>query len=171
MRRSRPFFDVRLLAANPALTLTYMRYALTTLCVYTVFYGITQWVQAGRGASAREAGLLLLPMTGLAVVLVPLISRRQLVRMPLIAAAVSCLVASVGVLFLTTSTPIAGIVIVTLVFGITLSTTSIGNQTALYNQVTANQIGTAAGLLRSFGYLGSIASAAGDLRGFPYQCR
>ena len=110
-------------------------------------------------------------MTGLAVVLVPLISRRQLVRMPLIAAAVSCLVASVGVLFLTTSTPIAGIVIVTLVFGITLSTTSIGNQTALYNQVTANQIGTAAGLLRSFGYLGSIASAAGDLRGFPYQCR
>ena len=160
MRRSRPFFDVRLLAANPALTLTYMRYALTTLCVYTVFYGITQWVQAGRGASAREAGLLLLPMTGLAVVLVPLISRRQLVRMPLIAAAVSCLVASVGVLFLTTSTPIARIVIVTLVFGITLSTTSIGNQTALYNQVTANQIGTAAGLLRSFGYLGSIASAA-----------
>jgi predicted MFS family arabinose efflux permease len=160
MRRRRPFLDVRLLAANPALTVTYMRYALTTLCVYTVFYGITQWVQAGRGASAREAGLLLLPMTGLAVVLVLLISRRQLVRMPLIAAAVSCLVASVGVLFLTTSTPIAGIVIVTLVFGITLSTTSIGNQTALYNQVTANQIGTAAGLLRSFGYLGSIASAA-----------
>jgi MFS family permease len=78
MRRSRPFFDVRLLAANPALTLTYMRYALTTLCVYTVFYGITQWVQAGRGASTREAGLLLLPMTGLAVVLVPLISRRHL---------------------------------------------------------------------------------------------
>jgi len=34
------------------------------------------------------------------------------------------------------------------------------NQTAHYSQVTADQIGTAAGLLRSLGYLGSIASAA-----------
>jgi hypothetical protein len=40
-------------------------------------------------------------------------------------------------------------VIVTLVFGITFGTTSIGNQPALYSQVTADQIGTAAGLLRS----------------------
>jgi sugar phosphate permease len=64
------------------------------------------------------------------------------------------------VVFLITSTPIVSMVIVTLVFGITFGTTSIGNQTALYSQVTADQIGTAAGLLRSLGYLGSIASAA-----------
>jgi hypothetical protein len=160
MQTSCPFLDVRLLAANRALTLTYVRFALTTLCVYTVLFGITQWLEAGRGVSAREAGVLLLPMTGLAVVLVPPISRRKLVSMPLIMAAVSCLAASIGVHILANSTPIVGIVIVTLLFGITLSTNSIGNQTALYTQVAANQIGTAAGLLRSFGYLGSIASSA-----------
>jgi sugar phosphate permease len=99
-------------------------------------------------------------MTGLAVVLVPPISRRKLVRMPLITAAISCLAASAGVHLLTSRTPVAGIVTVTMLFGITLSTTSIGNQTALYTQVTASQIGTAAGLLRSFGYLGSIAASA-----------
>ena len=32
--------------------------------------------------------------------------------------------------------------------------------TALYTQVSADQLGTASGLLRSFGYVGSIASAA-----------
>ena len=160
MQERRPFFDVRLLAANLALTLTYVRFALTMLCVYTVFYGITEWAEAGRGVSAREAGLLLLPMNALAVLLVPLISRRKLVRVPLIMSAFSCLAASFGLLFLSTSTPIVGIVGVTLLFGITLSTTSIGNQTALYTHVPAHQIGTAAGLLRSFGYLGSIASAA-----------
>jgi sugar phosphate permease len=34
------------------------------------------------------------------------------------------------------------------------------NQTALYAQVPAADIGTASGLLRSFGYIGSIASSA-----------
>ena len=34
------------------------------------------------------------------------------------------------------------------------------NQTALYTQVTADQIGTASGLFRTFGYIGSIASSA-----------
>jgi sugar phosphate permease len=33
------------------------------------------------------------------------------------------------------------------------------NQTALYTQAGAGQIGTASGLLRTFGYLGSIGSA------------
>jgi sugar phosphate permease len=35
-----------------------------------------------------------------------------------------------------------------------------GNQTALYSQAPADQLGTASGLLRTFGYVGSIASSA-----------
>jgi sugar phosphate permease len=35
-----------------------------------------------------------------------------------------------------------------------------GNQTALYTQAPAEQLGTASGLLRTFGYVGSIASSA-----------
>lgn len=49
---------------------------------------------------------------------------------------------------------------ITLIFGITLGTTVSGNQTALYTQVTAGQLGTASGLFRTFSYLGSIASSA-----------
>lgn len=53
-----------------------------------------------------------------AVIILPL-SRRNLVRTPLIIAAVSCLAASAGTLALTTSIPIAWFVVITLVFGIT----------------------------------------------------
>jgi MFS family permease len=151
---------VRLLAANLALTRTYVRFAVAALCVYTVLYGLTQWLEAGRGISAREAGLLILPMAVLSAVVVRPISRRNLVRGPLVVAGVSCLVASAGVLFLTTSVPVVWIVLVTLIFGVTMGTMAIGNQTALYTQVTAAQIGTASGLFRTFGYLGSIASSA-----------
>jgi MFS family permease len=160
LRTRHPFLDVRLLASNLALTRTYIRFALTTLCVYTVLYGLTQWLQAGRGISAQEAGLLLLPMTAIAAVVVRPVSQRNLVRGPLITAAATCLVASIGVLFLTTGTTIIWIVGITLIFGIALGTTASGNQTALYTQVPAAQIGIASGLFRTFGYIGSIASSA-----------
>jgi MFS family permease len=160
LRASHPFFDVRVLAANLALTRTYLRWALLGLCVYTVLYGVTQWLEAGRGMSAREAGLLLLPMSAISAVLARPISQRNLIRMPLLAAAISCLAASAGVLLLTTSTALVWIVVITLVFGITLGTGASANQTALFTQVTADQIGTASGLFRTFGYIGSIASSA-----------
>ncbi|MGH3265147.1 MAG: MFS transporter, partial [Trebonia sp.] len=160
LRVREPFLDLRLLAANLALTRTYLRVGLTSLCVYTVLYGLTQWLEAGRGVSARAAGLLLLPMTGVSVILLGPISRRNLVRGPLIVSAVSSAVASAGVLLLTTGSATVLIVAVTLIFGITLATFASANQTALYTQVDGAQIGTAAGLLRTFGYVGSIASSA-----------
>lgn len=99
-------------------------------------------------------------MSAVSAVLILPLSRRNLVRMPLVVAAVSCLAASAGVLALTTSTPIVWFLVVTLVFGITLGTGISANQTTLYTQVTAGQIGTASGLFRTFGYIGSIASSA-----------
>jgi MFS family permease len=159
-RRARtPFFDVRQLVSNAALTRTYLRSGLTLVGVYTVLYGITQWLQVVRGYSSEEAGLLILPMGALAAIVSGPLSRRNLVRGPLIAAAAAMLVGSVGVLLLNAHSPIILIMVVTLIFGITIGTTTIGNQTALYAQAPASQVGTASGLFRTFGYIGSIASA------------
>ena len=160
LRASHPFLDVRLLVSNLALTRTYLRWALIALCVYTVLYGITQWIQAGRGLSASETGLLLLPMTVVTALLMGPISKRNLVRGPLIVGAAACLAGAAGVLFLTTSTPISWILIVTLAFGIALGAAASGNQTALYTEAASGQLGTASGLFRTFGYVGSIASSA-----------
>lgn len=160
LRVKQPFIDIRMLASNLALTRTYTRFMLMTLCMYTVLYGITAWIGSTRVVSSRDVGLLLLPMSVISAIVVGPISKRNLVRGPLIASAVSSIIASIGVLFVTASSPIILILIITLIFGIAMGTMVSGNQTALYMQVAAGQIGTASGLFRTFGYIGSIASSA-----------
>jgi len=140
LRARSPFFDVRLLASNLALTRTYLRFALILLCVYIVLYGITQWLEAGRGFSAISTGLLLLPMTAISGVIIAPISRRNLVRGPVIAAAIACLAGSAGVLFLGSSTSIVWIIAITLAFGVAMGAGASGNQTALYTQAPADQL-------------------------------
>ena len=159
LRAATPFLDVRLLASNIPLTLTYIRMGLTMLGTYTVLYGITQWIQAGRGLDAEQAGLLILPMTLVGAVLSGVISRRNLIRGPLVAAGASSLIASLLVLVMTTSTPVILIIGVTVIFGITVGTATVGNQTALYAQAAPELVGTAAGLMRTFVYAGSIVSS------------
>ena len=120
LRAGSPFLDLRLLASNRALTRTYLRYGLVLLCVYVVLYGITQWVEGVRGLSETESGLLLLPMTLVSGLVIAPVSRRNLVRGPVIAAALTCLVGSAGVLLLSGSAWIGWIVVTTLVFGVAM---------------------------------------------------
>jgi predicted MFS family arabinose efflux permease len=160
LRARTPFLDMRLLASNRALTRTYLRYGLLLLCVYVVLYGITQWVETVRGLSETESGLLLLPMTLISGLVIFPISRRNLVRVPVIVAALTCLAASAGVLLLSSTAWLGWIIVITIVFGVAMGAAGAGNQTALYAQAPAEQLGTASGLLRTFGYVGSIASSA-----------
>jgi MFS family permease len=160
LRAATPFLDVRLLARNKALTRTYLRFGLVLLCVYVVLYGLTQWVEAVRGLSETASGLLLLPMTAVSAVVISPVSRRNLVRSPLIAAALTCGVASAGVLLLSSSSWIGLLIAITVVFGVAMGAVAAGSQTALYGQAPEGQLGTASGLLRTFGYLGSIGSSA-----------
>ncbi|MFB9831623.1 MFS transporter [Actinoallomurus acaciae] len=159
LRTTRPFFDLRELASNGALGRTYLRQAFTLLGVYTVMYGMTQWMEAARGISTEDAGLLLLPMGAVSALLSRPLASRNLVRGPLIASAVSMLAGSVGIVLLTSHGPVLAIVSVSLIFGVASATTTVGNQTALYLSASPEQIGTASGLFRTFGYLGTIVSA------------
>ncbi|MFJ6573401.1 MFS transporter [Streptomyces sp. NPDC091292] len=160
LRAAQPFLDVRLLASNGALTRTYARNGLTLMGTYVILYGLTQWLQVARGLSPYEAGLILMPMGVLTAVTARSVSKRAGVRMPLIGCAVLLLVGAVAVLFVSSGTPIAVIIAITVVFGLTSGTGSVANQTVLYQESPAATVGTASGLLRTFGYVGSIASAA-----------
>lgn len=159
LRARHPFLDLRLLAANRALTRTYLRWGFTLLGTYMILYGLTQWLEAAHGMSAEEAGLILIPMGALSALISQPISRRNLVRGPLLLSAVCMLLGGVAVLFLTSTSSILAIVGVTALFGLATGGTAVANQTALYAQAPPDAVGTAAGLLRTFGYLGSIASA------------
>lgn len=160
LRARTPFLDVRLLAGNPGLANTYLRFGLTQLCVYVVLYGITQWIEGVRGFSESSAGLLLLPMTLVSGVIIAPLSRRGLVRGPVIAASVASLLGSVGVLLLSRTVWIGVVIILTLVFGLAIGFSTAGNQTSLTQHAPAEQMGTASGLLRTFGYVGSIGASA-----------
>jgi len=159
LRKPGPFFDFRGLAANGALTRTYLRQALSLLGTYTVMYGVTQWMEAAHGFSTVTAGLLLLPMGAVSALLSRPLARRNLIRGPLIVAAVTMLIGSAGIMLLSSHSPAIAIVLVSLIFGVASATTTVGNQTALYLEAPPDQIGTASGLFRTFGYLGTITSA------------
>jgi MFS family permease len=159
LRARSPFIDVRLLASNLALVRTYVRYGLTLLGIYVVLYGLTEWIEAARGLSAYEAGLLLIPMGLLSAVAARVVSRRQRIRGSLIASAVLVVAGSVATLFLTSHSPVVVIIAVTALFGFASGAGNVTNQTALYREAPAEKVGTASGLLRTFGYIGSIASA------------
>ncbi|KAA9148178.1 MFS transporter [Amycolatopsis acidicola] len=160
LRAASPFIDVRLLAQRPALTNTYVLFGLVMLCQYVVLYGVTQWIEAVRGYSESASGLLLLPMTLVSGVVIAVISRRNLVRGPVIAAAVIALAGSAGVLLLDSDAWIGLVAIITFLFGASTGFAVAGYQTALYTHAPPEQLGTASGLLRTFGYVGSIASSA-----------
>jgi MFS family permease len=159
LRAAYPFIDVRLLARSGALSRTYVRSALSVFGIYVVMYGMTQWLQADQGQSAFAAGLILLPLGALSALTARAVSGRTSPRMPLNVAAVVLVVGSVLLAMLSKATPLVGIVAVTAMFGVMNGASTVGNQLALYRQAPAETIGTASGLLRTFTYLGSIASA------------
>ncbi|MCL1840453.1 MAG: MFS transporter [Propionibacteriaceae bacterium] len=160
LRRQRPFIDVRLIATNMPLLRVYLRFAGLMLCVFTIIYGLTQWLEVARGLDPSLTGLLVVPMSLVSTILAWFVSRSNMIRATLVIAGVFSLAASAGVFFLTTSSPIVLVILITVLFGITMGTMTIGNQTALYALVPADEIGTASGLFRTAGYIGTIASSA-----------
>ncbi len=159
LRASNPFLDVRLLASNLVLTRTYLRYGLTLLGAYVILYGLTQWLEAAHGLSAYQAGLALLPMGVLSGVTARFVSHHVRLRFSLTVSALIMLVGAVSTLFLTSHTPLIAVIGVTGLFGLMTGSASVTNQTALYRESPPEKVGTASGLLRTFGYIGSIASA------------
>ncbi|WP_329459862.1 MFS transporter [Streptomyces sp. NBC_01497] len=159
LRAANPFLDVRLLASNGALTRTYLRNGLSLLGVYVMLYGLTQWLEAAHGLSAYAAGLVLLPMGLLSAIAARLVANHVDVRGPLILAALLLVAGSISALFLTSTTPVIAVIGVTALFGIMSGISNLANQTTLYREAPPEKLGTASGLLRTFGYIGSIASA------------
>ncbi|MGW6144857.1 MFS transporter [Streptomyces sp. NPDC055140] len=159
LRAGNPFLDVRLLVSNTPLTRTYVRYCLTLLGIYVVLYGLTQWIEEARGLSAYQAGLVLIPMGVLSAVTGRVVSYYNRLWPSLLVSAAALVLGAVGMLFLHRRSPLPVLIGVTVVFGLVAGFGNVTNQTALYQQAPAEKVGTASGLLRTFGYVGSIAAA------------
>ncbi|GIG22037.1 MFS transporter [Cellulomonas chitinilytica] len=162
-RAADPFIDLRLLGGNRPLIATYLRQVLTFTVSYAFLYGYTQWLEAGRGLSASAAGLLLLPMFVTGIVATSTAGRRPKVRGKLVVGSLAQIAACLVLLLVVGSaTPIWVLVLVAVVAGIPQGLNGLANQNALYHQADPARIGSAAGLLRTFTYLGALAAAAAN---------
>ncbi|WP_031469251.1 MFS transporter [Sciscionella sediminilitoris] len=160
LRATEPFIDVRMLAGNRPLVTTYLRALLAYIVSYAFLYGYTQWLEDGRGLTAAQAGLIQLPVFATALVVSGLTGRRKEVRAKLAVGALCQILACALMLVLWSESGIWLLVGIALIFGITQGLMSLALQNSVYHQANPDSIGTSAGLLRTFSYLGAIVASA-----------
>jgi len=160
LRRPAPFLDLRMLAANGALTRTYLRQFLVYLSGYSMVYGFSQWLQDAAGFTSDKAGLLQLPTAALAGVAAVAVARTTALRWPLVLAGGLPFLGGLLIVTLHSTAPVWLLLVVAGLFGVPQGLASVSNQAAMYRQAPAGQLGTAAGLSRTSVYLGAIVSSA-----------
>jgi len=166
---ARPFIDLRMLARNRALSATYLRFGLTCVLAYAILYGFAQWLEGALGYTPTEAGLATLPLSITSMATSLLSSRMHTLRAPLALTAVALLAGCLGLLVLDDGASHLAIAGVGVLFGLAQGMSSVANQAAVYDQAPADEIGSAAGLQRTAGYLGAVV--ASSLLGWFYGGR
>jgi nicotinamidase-related amidase/predicted MFS family arabinose efflux permease len=162
LRRKRPFIDVRMLAHNRPLSVTYLRAATNSLIVFSVYYGFAQWLQSAAGFSSAAAGLVTLPMSVVAAGSTLMGVRTRGLRGPFAASIGAALAGCIGLGVIDSGTSIWIVAAVFMFFGVAMGTFSTATQAAVYVQAPAAEVGAAAGLQRTSQYIGAVA-AAGSL--------
>jgi predicted MFS family arabinose efflux permease len=159
-RSSSPLIDVRMLARNRPLQRTYLRQILVSLASYSVLYGVSQWMELGRGLGASEVGLILLPLTAVGIILARVISSHGWVRVPLLLSGAVLVVAAGLEQFIDHETSIPVLIGLTVLLGMTNGLSGFANQATLYANAPAADIAVASGLYRTALYTGAIFSAS-----------
>ncbi|MEE4545249.1 MFS transporter [Streptomyces sp. V4-01] len=164
-----PFIDLRVLAGNGPLLATYGRALLGYVVSYAFLYGYTQWLEEGRGLSASQTGLAQLPLFATAIAVSAAFGRRAEIRRKLLVGGVFQVAACALLLFLGAGGTVWLLVAVAVVFGVPQGLNSLALQNAVYHQAQPERIGSSAGLLRTFGYLGAIVASAANGVFFPHR--
>jgi MFS family permease len=159
-RAPTPFLDVRMLAANRALSRTYLRTTIMLFATYVVLYGFTLWLETAGGYTTGQAGLLVLPMAAVGAAAAIPLGRRRLGMALLIAAPVSGLIGSLAMLVVSGSGSPLWVLLVTIAFGITEASAYVGCQRLIAALAPPTRTGTAMGLFGTAVYSGAIASSA-----------
>ncbi|MBM9506933.1 MFS transporter [Streptomyces sp. KK5PA1] len=169
LRTEGPFIDLRVLGGNPPLLLTYIRSLLAYTVSYAFVYGYTQWLEDGRGLSASRTGLAQLPLFAVAIAVSTTTGRSRQVRGKLMAGAVGQLAACALLLPLGPHSGVWLLVAIALVMGVPQGLNSLALQNSVYRQAEPERMGSSAGLLRTFGYLGAIIASAANGAFFPHR--
>lgn len=155
-----PFFDVRMLAHNTPLVVTYLRACALATLLYCMLYGFSQWLEAGQGLSTAVAGLVTLPMSLAAAAASYFGGRTRGIRIPFIASNALMVVGCIALALISGGAAPWIIAAVAILVGIPQGMFSVSTQAAVYIQAPPNEIGTAAGFQRTAFYFGAIIAAS-----------
>ncbi|POX59198.1 MFS transporter [Streptomyces sp. Ru62] len=164
-----PFIDLRVLGGNGPLLATYLRQLLGYTTAYAFMYGYTQWLEQGRGLGASTAGLALLPLSAAALTASALTGRREAVRAKLITGSLLQLAGCAVLLLIGDRSPFWLLLGVGVLLGVPQGLIGLATQTALYRQADPERIASAAGLLRTFMYLGALGASAATAAFYPHR--
>ncbi|MBY8879393.1 MFS transporter [Actinacidiphila acidipaludis] len=160
LRVAEPFIDLRVLSGNLPLLATYGRGLLAYVVSYAFLYGYTQWMEEGRGLSASQTGLAQLPLFATAILVSTVTGRRRGVRGKFLVGAVGQIAGCALLLLLHSGSSVWMLALVAVVFGVPQGLNSLALQNAVFHQADPERMGSSAGLLRTFGYLGAIVASA-----------
>ena len=160
LRAPAPFLDLRLLGGNLPLLATYARSLLAAVTSYALLYGFTQWLEEGRGLSPQIAGLVLLPVFAAGIVVSSITGRSPRIRGKLLVGALAQVALAVVLLFVDAQSALWFLLAVAVLAGIPQGLNNLANQNAVYHQADPARLGSSAGLMRTFFYLGAITASA-----------
>ena len=163
LRYATPFFDIRLLMRHPAMISVFLQFAATTFLFYSFFFGLPIWLEQIGGYDPRAAGLLVLPLTGIAVVVTPIASSmigRVGTRVPLVIGSSFMLAGSLLMLTISPGAPIWLILLSCFVLGVPNGFNNLGLQGLLYGVTPPERISWAAGQFQTFRYVGATLAGA-----------
>ncbi|MBJ6641547.1 MFS transporter [Streptomyces sp. DHE7-1] len=169
LRTPDPFIDLRVLGGNGPLLATYLRQLLAYTTSYAFMYGYTQWLEQGRGLSAATAGLVLLPLSATALTVSALTGRREAVRAKLLTGSALQIAGSAALLLVGAGSPAWLLLGVGALLGVPQGLVGLAAQNALYRQADPERIASAAGLLRTFMYLGALGASAATAAFYPHH--
>jgi predicted MFS family arabinose efflux permease len=158
-----PFLDVRFLMQNRTLVQVYLEFAAVSLIFYGSFFGLPLWLQQVRHFGPAMVGLVVLPISGVAVLLIPVAARmiaRGGLRTTLLIGAVTLLLAVLLQLTFDADLPVIALVAIAAVIGVASAFNNLGLQAALYQFAPADRMGTATGQFQTFRYIGATLCTA-----------
>jgi MFS family permease len=126
---------------------------------YAVFYGFPQWLEDAHHVTPAQAGLLMLPMSLVAIACAMMGSRWR-PRIALLLGCIGALVGSVLLFLLHAQSAAYTILAVSAVFGIPNGLNPVSEQATLALHARPAQMGVASGLLRTAGYVGAMIASS-----------
>lgn len=168
LRVPEPFIDLRVLGGNGPMLATFLRQFLSYTTAYAFLYGFTQWMEEGYGLHAAGAGLVLLPLSLSGLIVSGVTGRREAVRGKLVVGSLVQIAGCAALLIMNSGSAIWMLAGVGALMGVPQGLNGLANQNALYRQADSARMGSAAGLLRTFTYLGAMAASAADAAFFTH---